>query len=98
MLPGLGAHAGRGQSRKAVASGRRACTRTRPLRSIGRAIAAAAVAATAAIEVVAPFPAVGVAAAAAAPAVVAALRVRVFAGTRSGVRFSAASTAASGSG
>ena len=77
MLPGLGAHAGRGQSRKAAALGRRACTHIRPLRSIGRAMVAAAVAATAAVEVAPPFPAVGVAAAAAAPAVVAALRVRV---------------------
>ena len=51
--------------------------RIRPLRSIGRAMAAAAVAATAAVEVAAPFPAVGATAAAAAPAVVAALRVRV---------------------
>ena len=70
-------HAGRGQSRKAAASGKRARIRIRPLRSIGRAMAAAAVAATAAVEVAAPFPAVGATAAAAAPAVVAALRVRV---------------------
>ena len=58
-------------------SGKRARTRIRPLRSIGRAMAAAAVAATAAVEMAAPFPAVGATAAAAAPAVVAALRVRV---------------------
>ena len=55
----------------------RTCTRIRPLKSIGRAMAAAAAAVTAAAEVAAPFPGVGVAAAAAAPTVVAALRVRV---------------------
>ena len=60
-----------------AASGRRACSRIRPLRSIGRAMAAAAAVATAAVEVAAPPPAVGVAVAAAAPAVVAAPRVRV---------------------
>ena len=77
MLPGLGAHAGRDQSRKAAASGRRACSRIHPLRRIGRAMAAAAAVATAVVEVAAPLPVVGVAAAAAAPAVVSAPRVRV---------------------
>ena len=71
VLPGLEAHAGHDQSRKAAASGRRACSCIRRLRSIGRAMAAAVATA------VAPLRAVGVAAAAAAPAVVAAPRVRV---------------------